>query len=297
MGAVAAVLAAPAPTGDDVGTTALVLEPLLRASGSPEDALSLLTRPPWVGHVAPEVAPIVISLLRARRVRQVAHEYTDLIAEAVDAERDTGGTVAERDARAAAALMASLPLWPAELTGLVRRERRRRTAEAVAARLDAIVAAATEIEADLVRDSLASDDVGPAEVDAAMGAAPVPPGVEPEDFEDDSGRSRLWPPHADPVPDLRTGHRARLRAPGQIPPAGRASMDGAEPAGRDRLGRATGDGRRSRRGPDPRGRADRGDVPDRGLPAGGARDSRRLRGRLSPIRRGATPSTHSTRAG
>lgn len=213
MAALADTLAAPAPLGG--GSTAEVLEPLVRACSSPGDAMSLLAHAPWAGVFdAPEI-PVVISLLRARWVRQMAHELTDLVAAAVDAETSTGGTLVERDERAAAALGFSLPLWPTELAAVVRRERRRRSVEAVTARLDEIIAATTGPAVAAVRAALTAQDLTADEVDVAMGASPVPLGVVPEDFEDAGGPSRVWPPHplqsltCEPVTALDYARRAR----------------------------------------------------------------------------------------
>lgn len=211
--ALADTLADAAPAGAGPGSTAEALEPRIRACASPGDATSLLARSPWTGVFTATEVPVVIALMRARLVRQVAHERADVVSAAVDAERS--GTVAERDARAATELAFWLPLWPEELVAVVRRERRRRTAEAVAERLAAIIAATsgpavTAVRADLAAQGLTSD-----EVDLAMGAAPVPPGALPEDFEEADGATRLWPPHplqsltCEPVTALDYARRAR----------------------------------------------------------------------------------------
>ena len=213
MAGLADTLAGPAPAG--TGTRAQVLEPLVRACAAPDDALSLLARSPWAGEFDAAEAPAVISLLRARWVRQMAHEFTDLVSAAVDAELSTGGSLAERDARAAAALGFALPLWPTELAAVVRRERRRRTAEAVSDHLDEIIAATTGPAVAAVRAGLAARDLTADEVDVAMGASPVPLGGVPEDFEEADGASRLWPPHTlqsltcEPVTALDYARRAR----------------------------------------------------------------------------------------
>lgn len=212
--ALADVLAGPAP-GAPGRTVARELEPLIRASAAPGDALALLAQAPWSGVFTAAQAPVVVALLRGRLVRRLAHELTDLVAAAVDAERTTGGTVAERDARAAEALAWSVPLWPDELTAVVRRERRRRSTEAMVARLDEIRAATTPAAATAVRADLAAEDLTTEEVDLAMSAAPVPLGVLPEDLEHADGASRVWPPHplqaltCEPVTDADYARRAR----------------------------------------------------------------------------------------
>jgi hypothetical protein len=186
--AIAAALASPGPT------SAVELEPLIRACPSPADARALLARAPWSTAFGVEQRPAVIALMRSRLVRQVAQEQAHVIAEAVAAERGAPDPVAVRDARAAAELSYVLLLWDVEIAAVVRRERQRLSREALVARL-AEVRAATAATAPAVRTALAADDLDPAEVDVAMAAAPQPPGLLPEDLEDTQGRSRVWPPH------------------------------------------------------------------------------------------------------
>jgi hypothetical protein len=194
-GGLAAALAGAAPAGTGSGSVADVLEPLIRACGAPGDAVALLSRAPWAGTFTTAQAPAAIALLRARRVRQVAHELTDVIADAVEAARAGGGSVAARDAQAAGALALSLPLWPDELTALVRRERRRRSAQVLLDRIDDVRAATTSAAATALRVELAKQDLTADEAGLAMAAVPVPVGMLPEDFEDTDGSSRVWPPH------------------------------------------------------------------------------------------------------
>jgi hypothetical protein len=214
MAAVADVLAGPAP-GSPTRSVARVLEPLVRACAAPGDALALLAQAPWAGTFTPAQTLVAVALLRAGLVRRLAHELTDLVATAVDAERTTGGTVAERDARAAETLGTALPLWPDELAAVVRRERRRRSAAAMLDHLDTILAATTAPAVTAVRDDLVKADLSAVEVDMAMAAAPVPLGVLPEDLEETDGASRVWPPHplqaltCEPVTDADYARRAR----------------------------------------------------------------------------------------
>ncbi|KQY42952.1 hypothetical protein [Cellulomonas sp. Root137] len=211
---VADVLASPAP-GSPARSVARVLEPLVRRCASPGDAFALLSRAPWTGTFTAAQTPVAVALLRAGLVRRLAHELTDVVADAVDAQRTTGGSVAERDARAATELAVVLPLWPDELAAVVRRERRRRSAAAMLDRLDAILAATTAPAATVVRAELATAGLSPDEVDLAMAAAPVPLGVVPEDLEETDGASRVWPPHplqaltCEPVTDADYARRAR----------------------------------------------------------------------------------------
>jgi len=214
MAALADVLSGPAP-GSPTRSVARVLEPQIRACVAPGDALVLLAEAPWAGVFDAAQTPVVVALMRGRLVRRLAHELTDLIAAAVDAERTTGGTVAQRDARAAEALAYALPLWPEELAAVVRRERRRRSGAAVVARLDEILAATTTPAVNTVRAELAAADLDGNEVDLAMGAAPVPLAALPEDFEEADGASRVWPPHplqsltCEPVTAADYARRAR----------------------------------------------------------------------------------------
>ncbi|MPY55731.1 hypothetical protein [Streptomyces spongiae] len=186
--AIAAALASSRPT------SAAVLEPLIRACPSPSDAGALLSRPPWSAAFGASHRPAVIALMRARLVRQVAQEQAHIVAEAVAAQQGSADPVATRDARAAAELAGTLPLWDEEIVSLVRRERRRLTQEALVARL-AEVRAATAATAPAVRAALAGDGLGPAEVRIAMAAGPRPPDTVPEDLEDPRGRTHIWPPH------------------------------------------------------------------------------------------------------
>ncbi|MGH9152749.1 MAG: hypothetical protein ACRD03_10210 [Acidimicrobiales bacterium] len=214
MAALAEVLAGPAP-GSPGRSVARVLEPLIRACAAPGDALALLAQAPWAGTFTAPQTPVAVALLRAGLVRRLAHELTDLVATVVDAARTAGGTVAERDARAAEALATAVPLWPGELAAVVRRERRRRSSAAMLDHLDAILAAKTAPAVTAVRADLAAADLSPDEVDLAMTAAPVPLGTLPEDLEESDGASRVWPPHplqaltCEPVTDADYARRAR----------------------------------------------------------------------------------------
>ncbi|MEV0170641.1 hypothetical protein AB0I00_05875 [Streptomyces sp. NPDC050803] len=175
-------------------TSAAVLEPRIRACQTAADANALMATPPWSAAFAVSRRPAVIALMRARLVRQVAQEQAHVVAEAVAAQRVTADPVAVRDARAAAELVGMLPLWDEEIVALVRRERRRLTQEALVARLTE-VRAATATTAPAIRDALARDGLGPAEVRVAMAAGPQPPGLLPEDLEDSAGRTQVWPQH------------------------------------------------------------------------------------------------------
>lgn len=215
--AVAAVLAGPSPT---TGTVAEALEPLIAAAPARDEALALLATPPWAGVVPAELTDQVVAVLRARLVRRFAQELADLVARAMDAQ--LVGTRAERDAAAAQALV-DLPLWPTEREALVRRERRRRSAETVRTHLAEVLAATTPAAVTATRTVLGGDDLSPAEVDAAMAAARVPLGVLPEDLEQPDGAATLWPPHpiqaltCEPVTAQDYARRARAH-----PQVGRA---------------------------------------------------------------------------
>jgi hypothetical protein len=211
--ALADALAEPAPVG--TGTTAQVLEPLVRACASAGDALALLSGPPWAGLFTPGQVPVTIALLRAPRVRQIAYELTDVVVAAVEAERGSADPVDVRDARATAALARSVPLWPTELAALVRRERRRRTMQAVIDRSGDVLAATTGPAATAVRAMLTGQGLSSEEADIALARAFEPVGMLPEDLEEDDGTTRVWPPHpiqaltCEPVTDLDYARRAR----------------------------------------------------------------------------------------
>lgn len=186
--AIAAALASPGPT------SAIELEPLIRACPSRAEATALMSKAPWSAAFGVEHRPAVIALMRARLVRQVAQEQAHVVAEAVAAQRSSADPVAVRDARAAAELAYALPLWDEEIAAVVRRERRRLSQEALVARL-AEVRAATAATAPALRAALAADDLDPAEVDVAMAAAPLRAETLPEGLEDPQGRAHVWPPH------------------------------------------------------------------------------------------------------
>jgi hypothetical protein len=213
------------------GTSAVVLEPLVRACVSRADAVALLAKAPWSGVLTATHRTAVIALMRARLVRQVAQEQTDVIAAAVAAERESADPVAVRDARAAAELAYTLPLWTEEITALVRRERRRLSQEALVARLAEIRAAATPAAAIAVQEALARDDLGLAEIGIAMAAAEQPLDLVPEYLENAGGHSSVWPPHpiqaltCEPVTAEDYARRARAHlgvgrawaVPGRLP--------------------------------------------------------------------------------
>ena len=172
-------------------------------------------------------------------VRRLAHEHTDVVADAVDAQRTTGGSVAERDARAAAELAVVLPLWAG-------RARARSSGGSAAAGPPRRCWTASTRSSPRPRPrrppssgpTLAAADLSPDEVDVAMAAAPVPLGVVPEDLEDD--RRRVPGLAAAPAPGahVRAGHRRRLRAARPGAPPGAAGLGGARPAGRASAGTA-----------------------------------------------------------
>ncbi|MFI7480971.1 hypothetical protein ACH9EU_01005 [Kocuria sp. M1R5S2] len=221
--AIANALAAPGPT------SAVVLEPLVHGCASAAEAVALLSRAPWSAVLSAPLRPAVVALMRSRLVRRTAQERADVVADAVAAHRDPDDPAAG-DARAAAELAFSLPLWEEEIAALVRRERRRLSREALAARLEQ-VRAATAATAPAVRDALLADGLDPEEARIAMAAAPEPPGTVPEDLEDPQGRTAVWPPHpvqaltCEPVTAEDYARRARAHpqvgrawaVPGRLP--------------------------------------------------------------------------------
>lgn len=190
------------PLASDQLTSAAVLEPLVRACREPSEAVALLSQAPWSGTWTSGQRPLVIALMRARLVRATAQEYADLVAGAVEAERGSTDPVAVRDAHAAQWLAGPLPLWPSELTALVRRERRRLAQEVLVDRLRQVRAAASPTDVTVCRDALVQADLDdtvipgrPSGVDVAMAAARMPRGVLPEHLESEDGATQVWPPH------------------------------------------------------------------------------------------------------
>lgn len=171
------------------------LEPLIRACDSIGDALTLLGAEPWAAVIAPGLRTAVAVALRERRVRQVAHENSDVIAAAIASERARGGSVAERDARAAKHLALSVPLWPTELVAIVERERRMISVATITSRLEDIArgrfTSATELQ---------ELDVTAQDAAIALSAGPLAHTLEPEALETARGHTKVWPPH--PVQSL-----------------------------------------------------------------------------------------------
>lgn len=170
------------------------LEDAIRRCASMLDALAVVSGGTWGGAFTTDQRPVVIALMRGRLVRRVAHEQAHVIAEAVAAQRESGGSVQDRDERAVLELGFALPLWEDEIRAVVRRERRRLSQEALVARL-AEVRAATATSAPGLEAALALEDLTADEVAVAMAAGTQPPGLLPEGLEDEGGRSQVWPPH------------------------------------------------------------------------------------------------------
>ena len=209
-------------------TSARVLEPLVRGCESREAALALLASAPWSAALAPEHRPAVVSLMRSRWVRQVAQEQAHVVVAALAAEAAApgAGPVDERDARAAGRLALTLPLWPDELTAVVRRERRRLAVAVLVdhlAQIRALTPQTPPVQVAALEADLAARDLDADEVAVALAAAEQPPGLLPEHLEDAGGRSRIWPPHplqaltCEPVTELDYARRAR-----EHPQVGRA---------------------------------------------------------------------------
>lgn len=192
---IADLLATPGPT------SAAVLEPEMRNALSRADAITRLSDKDMGGSFSTVDRPAVVALLRSRLVRQVAMEHADLVADVVaaHAERDpkrvTAARVAKGDAAAASELSLALPLWDDEVVALVRRERRRLSREAMIRRLPQVHVLATKVDADAMKDTFGGDGLDPEEAAVALAAAPQPPGLVPEQLEDASGHTRVWPPH------------------------------------------------------------------------------------------------------
>ncbi|WP_372700032.1 hypothetical protein [Arthrobacter sp. JSM 101049] len=173
------------------------LERLLHDAESPADAAALLSSPPYSGVIRARDRAAVAALLRTRMLRRIAHDEAGTVAAALTEAARTaapGTPAAAIDAAAAAALAARLPLWEPEAAALVRRERRRRSREILMDRL-AEVRTATADTAAVIRGRLAAAGLDPEEAELALAAAPDAAGMAPEDLEDGSGHSLIWPPH------------------------------------------------------------------------------------------------------
>ncbi len=168
----------------------------------------------------PGPAPAVIALMRSRLVRQVAQEQADVIAGAVAAEREPDAVhVARRDARAAAELAFSLPLWEDEIarpgTAGTRRRLSRRPWSPGSPRSRRRPRPAACSDPGRLQD---------ADLDRRRGADRD--GCRPQPHRRGArgarGRPTAPPDLAaapDPGPDLRAGDRRRLRPAGPRAPA------------------------------------------------------------------------------
>jgi hypothetical protein len=131
-----------------------------------------------------------VRLLRGPVVLRGALDGAALVA---DALREAGGD--ENDAVAILRLDTTVfaELWEDELRGLVRRERRRATAERVQALADTIAAA--DDTAVLLTQLTTTYGLSAAEASIALALHPCPAGVLAEEWEQTGGATRVWPPH------------------------------------------------------------------------------------------------------
>lgn len=203
------------PLAATLSATSDALEPIVRSAARRADAEAGLASAPWRDLVPADQRSSVITVLRHGLVRRTALEFADLVSDVVDAEDRRGGAPAERDARAAARLALSLPLWTDELESLVRRERRRRAREAAGARAGEIAAATTPAARAGIATALVLDGLSADEAEIATSAAPLAPGLLPEHLERPGGATRVWPPHGvqaltcEPVSAADYARRAR----------------------------------------------------------------------------------------
>lgn len=203
------------PLAAVLATTADALEPIIRVAAGRADAEAVLASAPWRDAIPAAQRASVIAVLRGGVVRRAALEFADLVSDVVDGEDRRGGTLTERDDRAARRLALSLPLWPDELAALIRRERRRRAREGAVARRPEIAAVASPAERAAVVASLVADGLSADEAELATTAAPMPPGILPEQLERTGGSTRVWPPHGvqaltcEPVTAADYARRAR----------------------------------------------------------------------------------------
>ena len=195
----AAIAAALAGGIDPHRSAADVLEPLIRSAQCRDDARALLAgllaEPEWTALTGLPV-DAVIDLLRARLVRRIALESTAAVEQAVATSALAGGSVAQIDQRAVDDLVRDLPLWPDEVARLVQRQRRRLTAQAVAAAAADVRAVSDTSQWPAVQSLLAGAGLTSAEITAASALHPDPPGAMPETWEAAAGESTIWPPHA-----------------------------------------------------------------------------------------------------
>lgn len=181
----------------DPATSAAVLEPLLRAAGSPADAAALLSAEPFSAAFRPADRATVAVLLRSRLVREAAHDASGTVAAALSAAGRAAGAGADPDlvdAAAATALQGVLALWPREIAALIRRERRRRSRQVLVDRTTVVQAATAGTRAATVAD-LAAAGLDDDEARLALAASPTAAGLAPEEMEDAQGRTLIWPPH------------------------------------------------------------------------------------------------------
>ena len=165
------------------------------AAASRRDAEALLTAAPFAAAVPAGLRPHAVTLLRSRGLRRVALEHADVVADSVTQADAKGGTVAERDARAAIELEARTGVWAEEAAALVVRERRRLMREAARPFAARIAATGADGLAALLAD-LTDAGLDATEAHVAAAAPRVPVGVRPEDLEEVGGASHVWPPHA-----------------------------------------------------------------------------------------------------
>lgn len=203
------------PLAATLAATVDALEPIVRAAAHRADADARLAAAPWRDIVPPDRRSAVIAVLRDGLVRRSALEFADLVSDVVDAEDRRGGALSERDERAARRLALSLPLWTDELEALIRRERRRRSRESARARAAEIAGASTASARAGVAAALSGDGLTADEAELATAAAPLSPGLLPEQLERTGGATRVWPPHGvqaltcEPVSAADYARRAR----------------------------------------------------------------------------------------
>lgn len=147
-------------------------------------------------------AAVVVSLVRARRLRRAALDHSDtLAAMSVEARRTVqrlapGSTVDEGDVDDEVVRLLRFHagfagLWEDELRTLIRRHRHRMFLGKVAGILPSLGPSAhptlSGIHAEL--------DISAEEARAVLALHPCPPGELPEAWEADDGTSTTWPPH------------------------------------------------------------------------------------------------------
>jgi hypothetical protein len=161
-----------------------------------------------IGPLSGAAAAAIVRLLREPVVLRAAYDSTPALAEAVASAATESGEIA-----AAVAALDGSGLWPEEIAGLVRRERRRRFALTLRERRDVILQTiATTPDLGALEALL---EIGADDARIALSLEPAPR-TDPTMWEQPNGETTLWPPHPLQVltcePVTQTDYRRLLLA-------------------------------------------------------------------------------------